>query len=69
MGIAGFNDLELMEASYPSVTSVRTFRYRMGYLAIEMALKELAGMPPTQRIVDVGFELKVRDTTNRYLTG
>lgn len=69
MGIAGFNDLELMEASYPSVTSVRTFRFRMGYLAIDMALKELAGNPPLQRIVDVGFELKIRDTTNRLLGG
>lgn len=67
MGIAGFNDLEIMEAAYPSVTSVRTFRYRMGYLSIEMAMQELAGSPPETRVVDVGFELRIRDTTNLLL--
>ena len=37
IGIAGFNDLEMMKVAYPSITSVRTHRYQIGRRAIDMA--------------------------------
>jgi len=65
MCIAGFNDLEMMEAAYPPITSVRTPRYEMGRRAIAMALAELNGQMVKDRIVDLGFELKIRASTLR----
>jgi LacI family gluconate utilization system Gnt-I transcriptional repressor len=65
IGIAGFNDLEMMEVAFPSVTSVRTPRYAIGSRAIEMALAAIAGHRPNERVVDVGFELKPRESTAR----
>ncbi len=65
MGIAGFNDLEMMEAAYPPLTSVRTPRYEIGRRAIEMVRASLAGQRPAQTRIDVGFELKVRASTMR----
>ena len=38
IGICGFNDLDMMQVAFPSMTSVRTHRYEIGLRAIEMAL-------------------------------
>ena len=65
IGIAGFNDLEMMRVAHPSVTSVRTHRYAIGSRAIEMVLAGIAGRRPAERIVDVGFELQPRESTAR----
>lgn len=65
MCIAGFNDLEMMEAAYPPITSVRTPRYEIGRRAIAMALAELNGQTVRDRIVDLGFELRIRASTLR----
>jgi LacI family gluconate utilization system Gnt-I transcriptional repressor len=65
IGIAGFNDLEMMQVAYPSVTSLRTYRYEMGRRAIAMALAAIAGARPAEPVVDLGFELIVRESTRR----
>jgi LacI family gluconate utilization system Gnt-I transcriptional repressor len=65
MCIAGFNDLEMMESAYPAITSVRTPRYEIGRRAIAMAIAELAGQRVKERVVDLGFELKIRASTAR----
>ena len=65
IGIVGFNDLEMMQVAYPSVTSLRTYRYEMGRRAIEMALEAIAGRRPAEPVVDLGFELIVRESTRR----
>jgi LacI family gluconate utilization system Gnt-I transcriptional repressor len=65
IGIAGFNDLEMMQVAYPSVTSLRTYRYEIGSRAIAMVMAALAGDRPEHPIVDVGFELMVRQSTTR----
>jgi LacI family gluconate utilization system Gnt-I transcriptional repressor len=65
IGIAGFNDLEMMQVAYPSVTSLRTYRYEMGRSAIAMALAAIAGARPAEPVVDLGFELIVRESTRR----
>ncbi len=65
MGIIGFNDLEMMAASHPSLTSIRTDRYAIGKRAVEMIKAELDGEVPEQKIVDLGFELQQRESTSR----
>lgn len=66
VSIAGFNDHEMMAAAYPSITSIRTPRYEIGKQAIAMALAAIAGTPIAHRVVDLGFELMVRDSTARF---
>jgi LacI family gluconate utilization system Gnt-I transcriptional repressor len=63
IGIAGFNDLEMMAAACPSLSSVRTYRYDMGLLSMRMALDAIQDQPIAERVVDLGFELAVRDST------
>ncbi|MCX7303854.1 MAG: LacI family DNA-binding transcriptional regulator [Hyphomicrobiales bacterium] len=65
IGICGFNDFDMMQIAYPSVTSVRTHRYEIGRQAVVMAREAIAGMRLKNPIVDIGFELKLRDSTNR----
>ena len=65
IGIMGFNDLEVVSCSLPTLTSVRTFRYRTGQQAVEMILARLRGEAPAPATVDVGFELMVRQSTQR----
>lgn len=65
IGIAGFNDLDMMHVAFPSVTSVRTPRYEIGRRAVAMALAEISGERPGSRIVDLGFELMRRESTSR----
>lgn len=63
LGICGFNDLEVMEAAHPSITSVRTFRYAMGRIAVEMLAARLSGRPVEPCTRDLGFELRRRTST------
>lgn len=65
IGITGFNDLDMMHVAFPSVTSVRTPRYDIGYRSVTMALAELSGEKPNERVVDLGFELMPRESTAR----
>jgi LacI family transcriptional regulator, gluconate utilization system Gnt-I transcriptional repressor len=65
IGICGFNDLDMMQVAFPSVTSVRTHRYSIGRRAAAMALTAMSGERPGERIVDLGFELKARESTAR----
>ena len=65
IGISGFNDLDMMQVAFPSVTSVRTHRYEIGRRAVAMARAEIAGERPEIRVVDLGFELKTRESTDR----
>ena len=63
IGIAGFNDLEMMKVAYPSITSVRTHRYQIGRRAIDMARAAMRGERPEKLTVDVGFQLEIREST------
>ncbi|RUV78168.1 LacI family DNA-binding transcriptional regulator [Mesorhizobium sp. M5C.F.Ca.IN.020.14.1.1] len=65
IGITGFNDLDMMEVAFPSVTSIRTPRYEIGRLSVAMALAAIAGKRPQEPVVDLGFELKCRESTAR----
>ncbi|WP_309141682.1 LacI family DNA-binding transcriptional regulator [Ensifer sp. ENS11] len=65
MAICGFNDLDMMHVAYPSLTSVRTPRYEIGRRSVQMVLDRLAGRPIESPVVDLGFELQVRESTAR----
>jgi LacI family gluconate utilization system Gnt-I transcriptional repressor len=65
IGIVGFNDLDMMQVAFPSITSIRTHRYEIGRRAVTMALAVIAGAEPEERVVDLGFELKRRESTAR----
>ncbi|MBZ9675776.1 LacI family DNA-binding transcriptional regulator [Mesorhizobium sp. ES1-1] len=65
IGIVGFNDLDMMEVAFPSITSIRTPRYEIGRRAVAMALAAIAGNRPQERVADLGFELKRRESTAR----
>ena len=64
-GICGFNDLEMMAAACPALTSVFTPRYQVGQRAVQMIQARLAGAPMAGRAVDLGFTLQARASTAR----
>ena len=63
LGIAGFNDFEMMAAAEPPISSVATERYEMGVTAMDMIAKTIAGTPPERKVVDLGFRLCPRAST------
>ena len=65
IGIAGFNDLDMMQAAYPSITSVRTHRYEIGRRAVAMARARIDGEAVGEPVVDLGFDLRIRESTAR----
>lgn len=65
MGIVGFNDLEVVASSVPTITSVRTHRYDMGAQAVRMIEEAAAGNRPEPAVIDQGFTLMVRQSTQR----
>ena len=67
MGIAGFNDLDMMSVAFPSLTSVSTPRYEIGRRAVSMLRAAIAGSRPEQPVIDVGFALKPRESTARKI--
>ncbi|MFZ2155640.1 MAG: substrate-binding domain-containing protein, partial [Bradyrhizobium sp.] len=64
MAIVGFNDLEFMASAVPSLTSVRTNRYEMGRRAVTMVTAAIDGNRPPEPVVDLGFELMVRESSS-----
>lgn len=65
MGIVGFNDLDVVSCSVPTITSVRTLRYRTGQIAVEMIRAALEDTPDVPHAVDIGFEVIPRQSTAR----
>ena len=64
-GIIGYNDLEYSAASMPSISSIRTLRYEMGRGAVEMIVATRQGARPEPAVIDGGYELKARQSTER----
>ncbi|MGY4313796.1 HTH-type transcriptional regulator GntR [Bradyrhizobium sp. JR3.5] len=65
MAIVGFNDLEFMASSEPTLSSVRTNRYEMGRNAAMMVIETLEGRRPAEPIVDLGFSVMERQSSAR----
>lgn len=65
IGVAGFDDNELMQAAEPSLTTIRVPRATIGEMAAAAILESLAGSRTATAITDVGFELVERSSTRR----
>ncbi|WP_426434354.1 LacI family DNA-binding transcriptional regulator [Bradyrhizobium genosp. P] len=65
IAIVGFNDLEFMASSEPTLSSVRTNRYEMGRDAAMMVLETLEGRRPAAPVVDLGFSVIERQSSAR----
>ncbi|MHA7875727.1 LacI family DNA-binding transcriptional regulator [Roseivivax sp.] len=65
VGICGFNDLEVMSAAHPTITSVRTFRRETGETAVRKVLARLAGEEAGPDVTDLQWKLIPRSSTDR----
>jgi LacI family gluconate utilization system Gnt-I transcriptional repressor len=65
VAIVGFNDLEFMASSVPTLSSVRTNRYEMGRDAATMAIEAIEGRRPEHPVVDLGFRVMTRQSSSR----
>lgn len=65
LGIAGFDDVDLASQTVPALTTVRIPRYEIGATAARLILSRLAGESLEERVLDLGFEIVVRDSTRR----
>ena len=63
LAIAGFNDLPASASTVPSLTSVATPRFEIGAQAATMLIQLIEGQPVGRSKVDLGFELKPREST------
>jgi LacI family transcriptional regulator, gluconate utilization system Gnt-I transcriptional repressor len=64
MAICGFNDIEAAAFVNPSLTSVYVGRYAMGVKASEMIINVLNDKPMASKIVDLGYEIKKRQSSS-----
>ncbi|QJE02167.1 LacI family DNA-binding transcriptional regulator [Massilia forsythiae] len=62
VAVAGFNDLPSSAWMLPSLTTVDTPRYRIGFEAASLLLDVIAGREPAQRRIDLGFTLRPRES-------
>ena len=65
IGIAGFNDFDYMAAAHPPLTSVRIHRWRCGNEAMRAVRRQLDDGDMGESIVDLGFEVVKRRSTDR----
>jgi LacI family gluconate utilization system Gnt-I transcriptional repressor len=63
LAVAGFNDLPASACAVPSLTTIATPRYEVGLQAARMLLEMIAGHRVTRPQIDLGFELKAREST------
>lgn len=62
VAIAGFNDAGMGGFLVPALTTVRVPRDEIGRRAASMIIDRLSGHETPQRVVDVGFEIVVRES-------
>jgi len=63
LAVAGFNDLPASACAVPSLTSIATPRFEIGMQSAAMLLELIEGRRVSSRNVDLGFELKARQST------
>ena len=61
--IAGFDDQEIAREVTPALTTVAVPRAEIGRRAATMLLARLDDQPVGAKVVDIGFEIKVRQST------
>jgi LacI family gluconate utilization system Gnt-I transcriptional repressor len=63
LAIAGMDDQEIARECVPALSTIRMPRYEMGRRAAQMLCMRLEGAPVTEKIVDLGFDVVLRETT------
>jgi LacI family gluconate utilization system Gnt-I transcriptional repressor len=63
VAVAGFNDLTGSDQMLPTLTTVRTPRAEIGRTAARLLLSLIRGEPEQPSLIDLGFELVVREST------
>jgi len=63
ISVLGFNDLPASAHMVPRLSSISTPREAIGRRAAEQMLTLMAGNRIAQPVVDMGFELKIREST------
>ena len=63
LAIAGFVDLPIASGITPAVTTVRVPRWEIGATAARHLVAMAQGEPITQAVIDLGYEIVVRETT------
>ncbi len=63
LAIAGFNDLPACASTVPALTSVATPRFDIGVQSATMLLNLVEGRPVAKSRVDLGFEVRPRQST------
>lgn len=63
MAIAGFNDLPWSAHTNPSLTTVVTPRYEIGFTAAQLLVKIMRREAIEKTKIDLGFQLVVREST------
>ncbi|GEO16110.1 LacI family DNA-binding transcriptional regulator [Microvirga aerophila] len=63
LGIAGFDDLPIASAVVPSLTTIHVDRVEMGRKIAEVLLRRVEGESLLSHEIDVGFEIKERNST------
>lgn len=62
IAIAGFDDLDIAGHVVPALTTIRVPRYAIGREAARVIRERLAGRAVAPKVIDLGFELVVRDS-------
>ncbi|MDB5759197.1 MAG: transcriptional regulator [Burkholderia sp.] len=62
LAIAGFNDLPASAWMNPSLTTIATPRYRIGYEAATLLRQAIEGTAPAVRQIDLGYTLMARES-------
>jgi len=62
LAIAGFGDFEIARESIPALTTVRIPAFAIGQSAARMILDHLAGRTVAPRLLDLGFEIVMRES-------
>lgn len=63
LAVAGFNDLPASAWTHPRLTTIAIPRTGIGQEAARLLTELMGGRAPAQRTIDLGFELKARDST------
>lgn len=67
LALCGFNDIDASRFVNPSLTSVQVGRYEMGVKAAEMVIERLNGNADEPKVIDMGYEIKHRQSTARKI--
>ncbi len=62
-GVVGFGDVDIAAKLVPSLTTIHVHRHRLGEMAGELLLRRFRGETVNDRVLDIGYELVVRDST------